>query len=69
MTATNEPKEQAMDQQMDHPDVSLAHRLGSVFSTPPVRAPEGASVVTNMLVHMAVDMTDVMAGDRFVAKM
>jgi TolB-like protein len=61
--------EQAMDQQMDHPDVSLAHRLGSVFSTPPVRAPEGASVVTNMLVHMAVDMTDVMAGDRFVAKM
>jgi TolB-like protein len=61
--------EQAMDQQMDRPDLSLAHRLGSVFSTPPVRAPEGPPAVANMLVHIAVDMADVMAGDRFVAKM
>ncbi len=60
--------EQAMDQKMDHPDVSLAHRLGSVFSTPPVRDSAGAPVADNMLVHIAVDMADVMAGARYVAK-
>jgi len=60
--------EQAMDQKMDHPDVSLAHRLGSVFSIPPVRESAGAPVADNMLVHIAVDMADVMAGARYVAK-
>jgi TolB-like protein len=60
--------EQAMDQKMDHPDVSLAHRLGSVFSTPPVRESAGAPVAANMLVHIAIDMADVMAGARYVAK-
>jgi hypothetical protein len=61
--------EQAMDQQMDRPDVSLAHRLGSVFSTPSFNAPEGPPMVPNMLVNIAVDMADVMAGDRYVARM
>lgn len=60
--------EQAMDQKMDHPDVSLVHRLGSVFSTPPVRDSAGPPVAANMLVHIAVDMADVMAGARYVAK-
>ncbi len=60
---------QTMDQKMDYPDVSLKHRLASVFSIPPVRPSEGASVVPNMLVHIAVDMSEVMAGARFVAKM
>ncbi|MEW6291091.1 MAG: hypothetical protein AB1545_14690 [Thermodesulfobacteriota bacterium] len=60
--------EQAMDQKMDHPDVSLVHRLGSVFSTPPVRDSAGPPVAANMLAHIAVDMADVMAGARYVAK-
>ncbi|MBI5558391.1 MAG: hypothetical protein HY885_12215 [Deltaproteobacteria bacterium] len=61
--------EQAMEQKMDYPDVSLTHRLSSVFDTPPLRPSEGAPVVPNMLVHIAMDMADVMAGARQVAKM
>jgi TolB-like protein len=60
--------EQAMDQKMDHPDVSLAHRLGAVFSNQPVRESAGPPAADNMLVHIAVDMADVMAGARYVAK-
>ncbi|RJX31404.1 MAG: hypothetical protein C4531_07455 [Desulfurivibrio sp.] len=60
--------EQAMDQKLDHPDVSLAHRLGSVFSNQPVRPSAGAPVADNMLVHIAVDMADAMAGYRYVAR-
>ncbi len=60
--------EQAMDQKMDYPDVSLGHRLGSVFSTPPVRGSAGAPTVANMLTHIAVDIADVMAGARYVAR-
>ncbi|MFH1216323.1 MAG: hypothetical protein V1706_07470 [Pseudomonadota bacterium] len=61
--------QQALDQKMNHPDVSFLHRLGSIFSVPPVRPSEGAPVAVNMLAHVALDMADVMAGARSVAKM
>ena len=61
--------QQAMDQKMNHPDVSFKHRLGSIFSIPPVRSSESAPVVPNMLVNIAVDMSEVMAGARSVEKM
>ncbi|OKY76301.1 MAG: hypothetical protein BM485_03365 [Desulfobulbaceae bacterium DB1] len=61
--------QQALDQKMLHPDVSLLHRLSSVFSVPPVRPSEGAQVSVNMLAHVALDMADVMAGARYVATM
>ena len=61
--------EQTMDQQMDYPDVSFVHRLSSVFSTPPLRPSEPPPAVPNMLAHIAVNMADVMAGERFVDAM
>ncbi len=61
--------QQAMDQQMNHPDVSFKHRLASIFSVPPVRSSESAPVIPNMLVNIAVDMSEVMAGAQSVAKM
>lgn len=61
--------EQTMDQRMDHPDVSVKHRLASVFSIPALRPSVGAPVVPNMLVNIAVDVAEVMAGARYVAKM
>ncbi len=53
--------EQTMDQDMDYPDVGVSHRLSSVFSIPEIRPSEAAPTVPNMLVHIAVDMADVMA--------
>lgn len=61
--------QQTMDQKMNHPDVSFKHRLGSIFSIPPVRSSESAPVVANMLVNIAVDMSEVMVGARSVEKM
>ncbi|MFZ5764318.1 MAG: hypothetical protein ACOY4H_01830 [Thermodesulfobacteriota bacterium] len=61
--------QQAVNQQMAHPDLSLSRRLTSIFSLPPVRPAEGAPVAVNMLVHVAFDMADVMAGARSVAAM
>jgi methylglyoxal synthase len=61
--------EQTMDQQMDYPDVSVLHRLASVFSVPEIRQSEAAPSVPNMLAHIAVNMADVMAGERTVDRM
>lgn len=59
---------QVMDQLMDHPDVSLPNRLLSVFNVQKVRSSTGASTLPNMLAHIAVDMSEVMAGTRLVSR-
>ncbi len=61
--------EQTLDQRMDYPDTSFLHRLSSCFSVPPIRSSESEPVVPNMLVHIAVDMADIMAGAQTVQKM
>ncbi len=60
---------QVMDQMMDHPDVSFSTRLMSIFSVPTVKSSMGASSMANMLAHIGVDMSDVMAGQRRVERM
>lgn len=59
---------QVMDQLMDHPDLSLPNRLLSVFNVPEVRSSTGAATLPNMLAHIAVDMSEVMAGARVVSR-
>ncbi len=59
---------QVMDQLMDHPDVSLPVRFMSIFSVPRIKTSAGAAAVPNMLAHIAVDMSDVMAGQRMVQR-
>jgi hypothetical protein len=59
---------QVMDQLMDHPDVSLPNRLFSVFGGPKVRSSAGAATLPNMLAHIAVDMSDVMACSQLVSR-
>ncbi len=59
---------QVMDQLMDHPDVSLPNRLLSVFNVQKVRSSTGAATLPNMLAHIAVDMSEVMAGARLVSR-
>ncbi|MBU0681369.1 MAG: penicillin-binding protein activator LpoB [Proteobacteria bacterium] len=59
---------QVMDQLLDHPDVSLPNRLFSAFSLQKVRSSTGAATLPNMLAHIAVDMSDVMAGSRLVSR-
>ncbi|MCB2182839.1 MAG: hypothetical protein KQH63_12470 [Desulfobulbaceae bacterium] len=61
--------EQTVDQRLDYPDLSFKKRLADIFSTPALRSSEGAPTVPNMLVHIALDISDVMAGSRAVAKM
>ncbi len=61
--------EQTLDQRMDYPDTSFLHRLSSCFSVPPIRSSEAAPAVPNMLVHIAVDMADILAGAQNVQKM
>ena len=57
---------QVMDQLMDHPDVSLPVRFMSIFSVPRIKTSAGAASMPNMLAHIAVDMSEVMAGQRMV---
>ena len=59
---------QSMDQRMDYPDLSFGHRLLASFSPPPVRKSAGAPAVPNMLLQMASDMADVMAGAESVRR-
>lgn len=59
---------QVMDQLMDHPDVSLPNRLLAVFNVQKVRSSAGAASLPNMLAHIAVDMSEVMAGARLVSR-
>lgn len=60
---------QAMDEKMNYPDLSLGRRLTSIFNVPQVSPSAGAPRIPNMLVHMAVAMSEVMAGARSVQKM
>jgi hypothetical protein len=59
---------QVMDQLMDHPDVSLPVRFMSVFSVPRIKTSAGPASMPNMLAHIAVDMSEVMAGRRMVER-
>lgn len=56
--------EQAMERPMEYPDAGLVSRFFGSFSPPPVRKPAGAPAVPTMLTRIAVDMAEVMAGDR-----
>jgi uncharacterized protein YceK len=60
---------QAMDQPVDYPKTDNWHRLTAALVGPPtIKRPEGAPVLTNMLVQAAGDMADVMAGSRYVRR-
>jgi uncharacterized protein YceK len=59
---------QTMDQPYDYPKTDILHSLAAVMSPPPIKRPLGASVMTNMLTQVAVDMTDVMLGARYVRR-
>ncbi|MDD5758372.1 MAG: hypothetical protein PHI06_04750 [Desulfobulbaceae bacterium] len=59
---------QTMDQPYDYPKTDGLHRLLASFGPPPTRRPMGGSVMTNMLAQVAVDMTDVMIGSRYVRR-
>lgn len=60
--------EQAMEQPMDYPKTDILHSIFSALQPPTIRRPKGAPVVANMLAQSAVDMTDVMAGARYVKR-
>lgn len=59
---------QTMDQPYDYPKNDLLHRLSAAVDPPPIKRPLGASVMTNMLAQVAVDMTDVIIGARYVRR-
>ena len=59
---------QAMDQPYDYPKTDILHALAASLSPPPIKRPMGASVMTNMLAQVAVDMTDVRVGSRYVRR-
>ena len=59
---------QVMDQLMAHPDQTFITRMASIFTLPKMRTSTGASVVPNMLAHIAVDMCDVIAGAEKVGR-
>ncbi len=59
---------QAMDQEMDYPKSDFLSRLGSSFSPPVIRSSGGGPVLANMLVKIAVDMSEVMAGANYVRR-
>lgn len=57
---------QTMDQEMDYPKSDFASRLATSFSPPLTRPSNGPPVLANMLVKIAVDMAEVMAGATYV---
>ncbi len=59
---------QTMDQPYDYPQTDMLHSLTAVLGPPPIKRPMGASVMTNMLAQVAIDMTDVMIGARYVRR-
>lgn len=59
---------QTMDQPYDYPKTGMLHSLVAAMGPPPIKRPMGASVMTNMLVQVAVDMADVMVGSRYVRR-
>lgn len=54
--------EQAVEQDMDYPDVDLLHRAAAVFVRPGIRQSSGGRAVPNMLARVAMDMAEVFAG-------
>lgn len=54
--------EQVMDQPVDYPDVSFTNRLKEALVMPQTRPPNSAPAAPNMLMRIAMDMTDVMGG-------
>jgi len=60
--------QQTMDQPMDYPRVDFLTRVKESFSPPEIRPPGGGSTAANMIVQIAADMADVMAGARHVAR-
>jgi hypothetical protein len=61
--------EQTMDQLMDYPDVSVIAILADIFTPARVRTSAGAPAVANMINQMAVDMADVVSGEKTGALM
>ncbi|MBU0484780.1 MAG: hypothetical protein KKB30_09740 [Proteobacteria bacterium] len=59
---------QAMDQPMDYPDLGLVNRLLTSLSPNRIRRSAAGPSVPNMLVAIAMDMTDVMGGARYVKR-
>ncbi len=56
--------EQALEQEMDYPDVGILDRAGAIFYTPPIRQSGGGRAIPNMLAKVAIDMATVMASQR-----
>jgi len=59
---------QGMDQPVDYPDTGMVNRFVDALSMPAYRSSNGAPTVANMLARIAVDMADVFAGARSVAR-
>lgn len=59
---------QAMDQEMDYPKSDFFSRVATSFSPPLTRPSNGPPVLANMLVKIAVDMAEVMAGSTYVRR-
>lgn len=59
---------QTMDQEMDYPRSDFASRLANSFSPPVIRSSSGGPVLVNMLVKIAGDMSETMAGATYVQR-
>ena len=59
---------QGIDQPMDYPDTGMTNRFIEALSVPAYRGSNAAPTVANMLARIAVDMADVFAGARSVAR-
>jgi uncharacterized protein YceK len=55
---------QTMDQLMDCPDISAIALLVDIFTPTRVRSSSGPPTIANMLVQVAVDMADVVSGEK-----
>jgi len=60
--------EQSMDQPMDYPENSTWSRFVSSFNPPETRASQSGPVLANMLVQIAFDMGEVIAGAKSVSR-
>jgi len=60
--------EQSMDQAVAYPKSSTFSRFVAAFNPPEIKSSQAGPVVPNMLVQVAVDMAEVMAGARSVGR-
>lgn len=60
--------EQSMDQAMAYPKSSTLSRFFAAFNPPEIKPSQGGPVVPNMLVQVAFDMAEVMAGAGSVSR-